>query len=403
MKSFRFVVVIGLLWFSLLFGAVDTVRVVTYNVLKFSESVSQDRLDALQAVIRFIEPDLLCVQEMSSARGLAVFQSSVLDETYQAVPFHDGPDTDNALFFHKSKFRFIEANYLSTDLRDIAEYVLEHLPSGEILRVYSLHLKASQGTDNEQRREQEIRVLLNHLATLPTETNILIVGDFNLYSASEGAYQQIISSGYLIDPLNAAGNWHNNPSYAYLHTQSPRAEQFGGGSYGGLDDRFDFIFISDDLSDNLLANSYHSVGNDGSHFNISINVQPNTAVPSDIADALYYASDHLPVSAQFVFDVITGLREHPGVIARSPRLVNIYPNPFNPTTRIVYELPRSSEVRLELFNLLGQRMATLFSGKQSAGRHVLDFRADPQLPGGIYFLRLSNGEFQVVRKMIYVR
>ncbi len=403
MKSFRLIIAIGLLWISFLFGAVDTVRVVTYNVLKFSETVSQDRLDALHAVLQYIEPDLVCLQEMTSAKALELFQTAILDGTYQAVPFHDGPDTDNALFFHRSKFRLIEANYLPTDLRDIAEYILEHRASGEVLRVYSVHLKASQGSDNENRRAQEIQVLLDHLSTLPAETNILLVGDFNLYSASEGAYQKIISSGYLIDPLKAAGNWHNNPSYAYLHTQSPRAEQFGGGSYGGLDDRFDFIFISDDLTDNLLAGSYHSVGNDGSHFNLSINVQPNTAVPADIANALYYGSDHLPVTAQFTFDVVTNLEKQAAFFPQSPRFVSIYPNPFNPSTRIVYELPTASEVRLDVFNLLGQRVSVLFSGKQAPGQHTLNFSPGTELPGGIYFLRLSSNGFQTVRKIIYLR
>ena len=68
-----------------------------------------------------------------------------------------------------------------------------------------------------------------------------------------------------------------------------------------MDDRFDFIFVSEDiLSGNdgvmYVENTYVAEGQDGNHYNQSINNGTNTAVSADIANALYYMSDHLPVS-----------------------------------------------------------------------------------------------------------
>jgi hypothetical protein len=110
--------------------------------------------------------------------------------------------------------------------------------------------------------------------------------------------------GYFIDPLSLSGTF-NQSSFAQYHTQSPRTRSFGGGATGGMDDRFDMILISQSISDvnniTYINGSTVAYGNDGNHYNDSINKPPNTAVGQQIADALHYASDHLPVLATFSF------------------------------------------------------------------------------------------------------
>ncbi len=65
-----------------------------------------------------------------------------------------------------------------------------------------------------------------------------------------------------------------------------------------------------------------------------------------------------------------------------------YPNPFNPTTVIMFDLPRQGEVMLDVFNVMGQRVATLAEGVHQAGRHSVEFNAS-RLSSGVYIYRLQ--------------
>ena len=114
----------------------------------------------------------------------------------------------------------------------------------------------------------------------------------------------------MFDPINRIGHWHNNSSYSDVHTQSPRTSSFGGGANGGMDDRFDWLFVSQSILDQdspmqYVEGTYWAVGNDGNHFNDAINDGNNNSVSEEIADALHDASDHLPVYMDVWFDDIT--------------------------------------------------------------------------------------------------
>ena len=83
-----------------------------------------------------------------------------------------------------------------------------------------------------------------------------------------------------------------------------------------------------------------------------------------------------------------------------------YPNPFNPSTLIPYQLPASGHVRLEVFNMLGQRLATLVDAEQSAGMHTAQWDATDvagrAVGAGVYIYRLSSGGVSESRRMVLV-
>lgn len=79
-----------------------------------------------------------------------------------------------------------------------------------------------------------------------------------------------------------------------------------------------------------------------------------------------------------------------------------YPNPFNPVTVISYQLPESSEVTLEVFNMLGQRVTTLVNETQEAGRYEVSFDAS-QLSSGAYLYRIQADDFIETRQMMFVK
>jgi subtilisin family serine protease len=79
-----------------------------------------------------------------------------------------------------------------------------------------------------------------------------------------------------------------------------------------------------------------------------------------------------------------------------------YPNPFNPTTTIAFDLPSTSTVRLDVYNVLGQRVATLVDGELPAGVHEIRWDAS-SVGSGVYFARITTGENTATTKMVLLK
>jgi hypothetical protein len=88
--------------------------------------------------------------------------------------------------------------------------------------------------------------------------------------------------------------------------------------------------------------------------------------------------------------------------SEGPVLLANYPNPFNPSTVVSYRLSVSGEARVDVFNVLGQRVATLFDGVQAAGSHTVTFDA-AGLPSGMYLVVLESEGMRDVRKVSLVK
>jgi len=88
-------------------------------------------------------------------------------------------------------------------------------------------------------------------------------------------------------------------------------------------------------------------------------------------------------------------------------LLNNYPNPFNPETTIKYHLPEAAQVKLEIYNMVGQVVRTLVQTHQNAGRYVVQWDAandnGQSLASGIYLYRIQAGDFHEVKKMLLLK
>ncbi|MCX6164954.1 MAG: T9SS type A sorting domain-containing protein, partial [Ignavibacteriae bacterium] len=76
-----------------------------------------------------------------------------------------------------------------------------------------------------------------------------------------------------------------------------------------------------------------------------------------------------------------------------------YPNPFNPTTSIQFSIPKNGLVKLVVYDILGKEVSTLVNEVKTAGNYIIDFNAS-NLTSGIYFYKITSGEFSSVKKML---
>lgn len=343
----------------------DTVSVISYNLLRFNSSTERNL--HFRNIIEKIKPDVLITQEMIGQESVNNFLNNILkniNEKYKAADFIDDEDTDinQGLFYNSNKFSFISTSQIDGYPRPVYIFTLKHLDTGEQFVVYNLHLKASKGSENELARSDQVKELKNYISE--TNSNFYIVaGDFNIYSTTESAYKDLFSitesgKGNLHDLINVVGTY-NDPSNANIHTQSTRTSQFGGGSHGGLDDRFDFILFSDSLmyGDRIFVidSTYKSFGNDGMHYNSALNVVPNQQVSMNIANSLHDASDHLPVFVKIIFSNEKIHREVLNVesYSVSDKLL-FYPNPSKNKLNIQSDDHKIN--KLEIYSLNGTKI-----------------------------------------------
>ena len=97
--------------------------------------------------------------------------------------------------------------------------------------------------------------------------------------------------------------------------------------------------------------------------------------------------------------------EDTGITNTNPKeffLSQNYPNPFNPSTNIKFTLPKPENVKIEVYNIIGQKIETLLNKSMSAGYHEVEFNGQ-NLASGIYLYRIEAGEWQDVRKMVLLK
>jgi hypothetical protein len=371
--------------------AQDSLRIMYFNALNFPD-LSPDRADTLRKVIHYTKPDVFVINELQTESGADIILNQAMNQfgvsSYQRAAFVDGNDTDNMLYYNSDKLGFISQLQIETTLRDFSEYVLFYKSPGlgassdtVYLNFYSAHLKA--GVADFAQRADEAQVLKFHLNTRPDIENVFVGGDFNFYSGNEEGCFILRTSGSvpLNDPIDQIGDWSGNAGYADIHTQSTRTSGFGGGSGGGMDDRFDLIFVSDDVLNNsngvqFITGSYEALGQDGLRFNQTIITPANTVVPDSVANALYWISDHLPVMMDVVLDYTAEIPELDVGMAML----------YDFKKQLIFIKNPVENSRLQIVNLTGQI--------------IRDLEADDsyiylkKLAGGTYIARLISGDQQ---------
>ncbi|MCB9231386.1 MAG: T9SS type A sorting domain-containing protein [Bacteroidia bacterium] len=408
--------------------AQDTIKVCEYNLLQYGVTgfgcIALSTKDPyLTNIMTEIRPDLLGVNELGSN---SIYADRILTQILQPInpayaranlTNNAGSDITNMLFYNSDVLGLKYQKVINHSLRDLNFYNLYYKAADlatntdtVFINVVVAHLKAGSDPSDATTRANQTQTIMAYLNALGLDDNLIILGDFNLQTSSETAFQNMVNHSNtkikMYDPVNSPGNWNYNSVFACLHTQSTMDSPIGCGSGGGLDDRFDFILINDAVKSNTydlqyINGSFHPFGNDCQHFNKAINNPTNTAVSSTVANSLKAFSDHLPTVMELK------VAREPAVGIGEPRAflkgigVDILGNPLENELRFrIRNLgAETAALRLWVTDLNGRTLL----GEQlnaPAGSSQYAYAAGPWA-SGMYLLRIedSKGNF-AVKKLI---
>ena len=412
-----YLLLINLIIGSCLFSQ-DTLTVVQYNLLNYGNFTSyctdennniDDKDEYLKTIISYTKPDIFSVNEISSSVAI---QQRMLDNNlniegvdyYRQANFIKISDSYivNSLYFNLNKLILHSHTIAQSYLRDIDVYKLyyrsDDLEDGDtaFLNCVVAHLKASSGTQNQEMRSIMVSNTLDYLENYNSNDNYLFMGDFNVYTNSEPAYQLLTNNPdadlHFYDPIDSPGVWHNKSTYKNIHTQSTHSSQNGCAASGGMDDRFDFILISDNIRDGLkdlqyIDGSYKAIGQDGLHFNKSIIDEPeNQSAPSEVIDALYGSSDHLPILLKLRVDKTLGISKKQYSLFGDISISNFTSGEMN----VSLLSKANTNLKLEILSVSGR---TVYADEReiTVGRNQFSFNTE-QLSMGVYIVVFTDGE-----------
>ena len=270
----------------------------------------------LRTIFSSVNPDIALLQEMVRGVDATAFLTNVMNsygETYEMGWYGTAGD-NNPIYFKADKFDLI-SSYLVIDQsggHPTIEYILYHEQTGDTLIILNTHLTSGLGSGDMAARKVDDDAIRVRTGTYSDSAYFIAMGDFNTFCGTETAFDTLLdqtNNGYFIDPLNLQGysNWRSSglTEYNTYNTREGPGNYLGGSTHSGLDELFDLLINSQSVANpcgiTYKSGSFVNYGNDGNHNNRDINEQPNTAVSLVIADALYMASDHLPIYAEFLF------------------------------------------------------------------------------------------------------
>lgn len=420
-KNSLFILIIPFIllgFFSSASAQTETLKVMQYNLLNYGNNTSycnttnnniEDKNGYIRTILTAYYPDILTVCEMGRSTTLPndFLRNNLNINGINYWMTSPGSNTTNSsltncVFYNSLKLTLVGHHVAQTNTRevDVYDFKFKNDDSGKIILTCVIaHLKAGTGSDNEGKRKIMAENTMRYLENNYRECNVLIMGDFNLYTSTEGAYKAFTNSttypnSYFIDPVYpyGVGSWNSNSNYREYHTQSTHKDNDSDcHSSGGMDDRFDFILMSENIYGgrdgiHYIGGSYNALGQDGNHFNKSINYPTNASVSQEVADALFNNSDHLPITMELEISTNYGVNE----LNVNELSYDLFPNPTSDIVNLRFYQDNIGKANILLFNTLGQ---IVYSEdvivSENLSEHVIEME---NIQKGLYFLKITNAD-----------
>ncbi len=324
----------------------DTVSVVTYNINNYGTASTKScplegsplKNNYLRTILNYLNaPDIVAFEKMSGTPKTLASDSmkksimdSVCPNCYACVDYTkvSGYKKVNTLFYKTAKFGYLGTTGIYTADNSISDINLHKLyyknadlaTTHDTIYLNVIVVHDASGASSASQRATEIGGAMNWMAAnVKLPGNYIFMGDFNTQSSSEACFQSVINptdtTVRFYDPPNQLGNWAgSSASFANYLTQSTRTTDPGDcASTNSLLARFDHILCTNPIMNGIndiqyIPGTFKVIGQDGLHTGKALIDAPNNmSVPSDVLNALYMMSEHLPVQLKLAISKQTSL------------------------------------------------------------------------------------------------
>ena len=375
-------------------------RIISYNTLN-EGILDSERQNHYKSILQALKPDIIALQEHGEWDEIHdVIQSWFpQQEWYSSWTYRD--------LIILSRFPIINDASLISSGRTMVALLDTDSELGKNLLVFNSHLSCCDNDEDRQEQVDEFSGVWrdwvkNESGPFELEfgTPFVHLGDFNYVG-----YSQQISTIINGDIVNEdeygddfLPDWDSTGIIdlfsRHTHKRMGYTWRNDGSSFNP--GKLDYIFYSDasiDTGKHYILNTLTMNQDDLENYNLNIN---DTKM----------ASDHLPLVFDILVDDNVGIKKS-DELPSSFYVCNNYPNPFNPTTQIDYNLLEDKYVNVIIYNVKGKRVKTLVNKIQTLGFHSLrwDARNDigEKVSAGVYIYKIQTGKYTATKKMVLLK
>lgn len=364
----------------------QTLDVVTWNVEWFGDAGNGPEDDDLQlrnaiTVVETIDADIYALQEISSPNRFNALVDSL--EGYGGFLANFSQTQETAYLFKRSSIDslsgvtlspgdgFTQSNWANGRYPLMFRFMADINNEQQEIYAFNIHAKAFGDQSSYDQRVAASIELKEYLDRNRASDNVIMLGDYN---------DEIVSSTFSGND-SPYKNFDDDAEYTIV-TKNLEESGFGSQSSGSF---IDHITFTSELSDDYFEGT-ERVEN-----------------PFYVGSYLSTTSDHFPIWTRFTFGTLTSNDDEGFENPTTVSLNQNYPNPFNPSTIISYTLNTSTNVKLNVYNITGRKVATLVNGRQTAGAQEVRFDAS-SLASGVYIYRLQTTSGTTLsKKMILIK
>jgi endonuclease/exonuclease/phosphatase family metal-dependent hydrolase len=368
-------------------GSEGTFDLVAWNVENFPRQ-GQATVDSIRMIVLALQVDLVTFEEIDDTTAFRSLVNSLegWEGVYSSDEYGPGNYQKTAILCRIDQITlanvgviFPNQTYAFPRPPLMAEVTFEHNSQYFTFHLIVVHLKAGGTSEDLDRRRQaclQLKSFIDQAISEGEDPDFIVAGDFN---------------DELDDPpAENSFNVFLNDTLHYQFLTLPLAGNPYWASYPSTGSLIDHVLVTSD-----------ALGEYGNGTTETLRLD------YEVSNYSYWISDHRPMFSMFEvpLELVEPLKGIP--IPQTLRILSAYPNPFNSSIAIDYEVATPGAVTLRVVNVLGQEVKMLWNGGVESGIHHMWWdgtnRKGLPVPSGVYFVDLDNGRNRVMKKIIVLK